>query len=57
MLFGKAKIYTFFFSPRAEVKRILSYTSTPPYIFMAWCLIKYTDDFIEYFIQFLYVSF
>jgi hypothetical protein len=25
----------------AEVKRALSYTSTPPYVFMVWCLVKY----------------
>jgi hypothetical protein len=25
----------------AKVKNAWSYTSTPPYIFMAWCLVKY----------------
>jgi hypothetical protein len=25
----------------AEVKNVCSYTSTPPYIFMLWCLIKH----------------
>jgi len=25
----------------AEVKNAWSYTSTPPYVFMAWCLVKY----------------
>jgi hypothetical protein len=24
----------------AEVKNVWSYTSTPPYVFMAWCLVK-----------------
>jgi len=28
---------------RAEVKNAQSYTSTPPYVFMAWCLVKYTE--------------
>jgi len=27
----------------AEFKKAWSYTSTPPYIFMVWCLIKYRD--------------
>jgi hypothetical protein len=25
----------------AEVKNAWSYTSTPPYVFMAWCLVKH----------------
>jgi hypothetical protein len=29
----------------AEVKNALSYTSTPPYAFMVWCLVKHRDDF------------
>jgi hypothetical protein len=29
----------------AEVKNVLSYTSTPQYAFMAWCLIKHRDNF------------
>jgi len=28
-----------------EVKNVWSYTSTPPYVFMAWCLIKRSDNF------------
>jgi hypothetical protein len=28
---------------RLEVKNAWRYTSTPPYIFMAWCLIKHRD--------------
>jgi hypothetical protein len=28
----------------AEVKNAWSYTSTPPYVFMAWCLIKRKDN-------------
>jgi hypothetical protein len=31
--------------PSAEVKNAWSYTSTPQYIFMAWCLIKHRDNF------------
>jgi hypothetical protein len=27
--------------PSAEVKNVWSYTSTPPYVFMVWCLIKH----------------
>jgi hypothetical protein len=29
----------------AEVKNAWSYASTPPYIFMACCLVKYRDNF------------
>jgi hypothetical protein len=32
-------------STRAEVKNAWSYTSTPQYVFMAWCLVKHRDDF------------
>jgi len=28
------------------VKNVLSYTSNPPYIFMAWCLTKHSVDFM-----------
>jgi hypothetical protein len=28
-----------------EVRNALSYYSTPPYIFMAWCLIKHCYNF------------
>jgi hypothetical protein len=27
----------------AEVKKMWIYTSTPPYVFMAWCLISYAQ--------------
>jgi hypothetical protein len=27
--------------PSAEVKNAWNYTSTPPHVFMAWCLIKH----------------
>jgi hypothetical protein len=30
---------------RTEVKNAYSYASTPPYVFTAWCLIKYMDNF------------
>jgi hypothetical protein len=29
----------------AEVKYPWSYTFTPPYVFMAWCLVKHRDNF------------
>jgi len=29
----------------AEVKKERSYTSAPPYVFMAWCLVKHRDNF------------
>jgi hypothetical protein len=29
----------------AEVKKVWSYTSTPQYVFMAWCLVKHREDF------------
>jgi hypothetical protein len=29
----------------AEVKNAWSYTSTPQYVFMAWCLLKHRDNF------------
>jgi hypothetical protein len=29
----------------AEVKNAWSYTSTPQYAFMAWCLVKHRDNF------------
>jgi hypothetical protein len=34
----------------AEVKNAWSYTSTPLYVFMAWCLVKHRDNFIFTFI-------
>jgi hypothetical protein len=30
--------------PSAEVKNAWSYISTPQYVFMAWCLVKYRDN-------------
>jgi hypothetical protein len=29
----------------AEVKNAWSYISTPQYVFMAWCLVKHSDNF------------
>jgi len=29
----------------AEVKNVRSYTSTPAYVFMIWCLVKHGDNF------------
>jgi hypothetical protein len=34
--------------PNAEVKNAWSYTSTPQYVFMAWCLFKHRDNFTSY---------
>jgi hypothetical protein len=31
--------------PSAEVKNAWSYTSTPQYAFMVWCLVKHRDNF------------
>jgi hypothetical protein len=28
-----------------EVKNVWSYTSTPQYVFMVWCLVKHRDSF------------
>jgi hypothetical protein len=33
----------------AHVKNAWIYTSTPPYVFMVWRLIKHTDNFFFYF--------
>jgi hypothetical protein len=32
----------------AEVKNAWSYTSTPPYVFVAWCSLKHRDNFLLY---------
>jgi hypothetical protein len=32
----------------ADVKNAWSYTSTPQYVFMAWCLVKQRDNFTFY---------
>jgi hypothetical protein len=32
-------------SASAEVKNAWRYTSTPQYVFMAWCLVKHRDNF------------
>jgi hypothetical protein len=29
----------------AEVENVCSYTFTPPYVFMVWCLVKYSIYF------------
>jgi hypothetical protein len=29
----------------AEVKNAWSYNSTPPYVHMVWCLVKYQEQF------------
>jgi hypothetical protein len=37
-------------SSSAEVKNAWSYTSTPQYILMAWCLVQHRDNFTFTFI-------
>jgi len=32
-----------------EVKNAWSYASSPPYVFMSWCLVKYKDNFTSVF--------
>jgi hypothetical protein len=34
----------------AEVKNAWSYTSTPQYVFMAWCLVKHRDKFMAWYL-------
>jgi hypothetical protein len=34
----------------AEVKNAWSCTSTPPYVFMAWCLVKHRDNFTFFYL-------
>jgi hypothetical protein len=35
----------------SEVKSVWIYISIPPYVFMAWCLVKHSDDFAFTLIQ------
>jgi hypothetical protein len=37
----------------AEVKNAWSYTYTPQYVFMEWCLFKHRDNFIFTLLQFM----
>jgi hypothetical protein len=37
----------------AEVKNAWSYTCTPQYVFMAWCLVKHRDNFTFYLYTFM----
>jgi hypothetical protein len=41
--------------PSAEDRNAWKYTSTPPYVFMAWCLIKHRDD-CTFTLYYLYVE-
>jgi hypothetical protein len=45
--FPRSKAAEAYHSPpsNAEVENAWSYTSTPPYVYMAWCLVKYRDNF------------
>jgi hypothetical protein len=38
----------------AEVKECVKYTSTPQYVFMAWCLVKHKENFTFIFTMRLY---
>jgi hypothetical protein len=38
----------------AEVKNAWSYTCTPEYVFMAWCLVKHRDNFIFTFTKYAF---
>jgi len=38
----------------AKVKNVWCYTSSPLYIFMAWCSVKHRDNFIFTFFTFYY---
>jgi hypothetical protein len=40
--------------PSAEVKYAWSYTSTPEYLIMAWCLFKHRDNFVLPYFTLLY---
>jgi hypothetical protein len=40
----------------AEFKNVWSYTSTPQYIFMAWCLVKHRDNFTFTFLPFTFIE-
>jgi hypothetical protein len=40
----------------AKVKNVWSYTSTPQYFFMAWCLVKHRDNFTFTFTFYLLLS-
>jgi hypothetical protein len=40
----------------AEVKNEWSYTSTPPYVFLTWCLINHRDDFTYSFTLVVYIT-
>jgi len=39
----------------AEVKNAWSYTCTPLYVFMAWCLVKHRDNFTFALTFYLYI--
>jgi hypothetical protein len=41
-------------SSSVEVKNAWMYTSTHPYVFMAWCLIKHRDNFTLPYLYLLY---
>jgi len=35
----------------AKIKNVWDYTSTPSYVFRAWCLVKHRDSFTFYLIK------
>jgi hypothetical protein len=40
----------------AEVRNVWSYTSTPQYVFMVWCLVKHRDNFFLHFTSLHFTS-
>jgi hypothetical protein len=40
----------------AQVKNVWSYTSSPPYVFMEWCLVKYRDNFTFYLYEAIFME-
>jgi hypothetical protein len=40
----------------ADVNNAWSYTSTPQYVFMAWCLVKHRDNFTFYDLRLPHIS-
>jgi hypothetical protein len=40
----------------AEVKNAWSYTSTPQYLFMGWCLVKHRDNFTFFYLYLTHID-
>jgi hypothetical protein len=39
----------------AEIKNVWSYTSTPKYVFMAWCVLKHRSNFTLLYFTIVYI--